>query len=131
MFKLYYLGRQFKATFIQKEPNKKGTWRISYLAHKTFHPRYIQFNLAQKLDFLPRGMDIHYYSVKIEALPRLFVFLFWVLSFVFYTIIVKFSRARYLFFLIFYNLTDINYVTPRGPSCKILPKSHSSILSSG
>lgn len=95
------------------------------------------FILAQKLDPLPRVMDIHYNTAKLEALPRLetgtaFCFAF-VLSFssFFYAIIVKITSCSLSIFFFIGNWTDINYVTARESSgIKIRPKSLRSILSS-
>ena len=94
------------------------------------------FILAQKLDPLPRVMDIHYNTAKLEALPRLetgtaFCFAF-VLSFssFFYAIIVRITSCSLSIFFIG-NWTDINYVTARESlGIKIRPKSLRSILSS-
>ena len=94
------------------------------------------FSLAQKLDPLPRVMDIHYNTAKLEALPRLetgtaFCFAF-VLSFssFFYATIVRITSCSLSIFFIG-NWTDINYVTARESSgIKIRPKSLRSILSS-
>ena len=71
----------------------KGTWHISFSPVK---PNIQKTSiLAQKLVLLLRGKNIHYNSVKLEALLRLetgnwFLFcLFWFLFFLFHTIIEK------------------------------------------